>query len=182
MRFAHQSLQRFTGQLPHRLHRICRWPGGWVVLVIHRKPLWTQLRHLSPMDRKNQKLNHVAKAAVGGTGLSMVWAANASSITSLVVPTSRNLAGAPPGVNKFSGMGYANVRQKRLPSLGTCVSLTGAWFPDDCAPGSKIQRLRQTFYSPCHRHRQRRREKFIEPSAWPRRANQVKPCVFRASS
>ena len=53
----------------------------------------------------------------------MVWAANASSITCLAVPTSRNLAGVPPGVNKFGGLGYANVRQKWLPSLGTCVSL-----------------------------------------------------------
>jgi hypothetical protein len=49
----------------------------------------------------------------------MVWADDASSITCLAVPTSRNLAVASPGVNKFGGSGYANVRQKRLPSLGT---------------------------------------------------------------
>ncbi len=52
----------------------------------------------------------------------MVWAADASSITCLMVPTSRNLAVAPRGVNKFGCLEYANVRQKRLPSLGTSVS------------------------------------------------------------
>ena len=49
----------------------------------------------------------------------MVWAADASSIPCLAVPTSRNLAVASPGVNKFGWLGYANVRQKRLPSHGT---------------------------------------------------------------
>ncbi len=53
----------------------------------------------------------------------MGWAADASSITCLAVPTSRNLAVASPGVNKFGCLGYANVRQKWLPSLGTCFSL-----------------------------------------------------------
>jgi hypothetical protein len=51
----------------------------------------------------------------------MVWADNASSITCLAVPTSRNLAGGHPGVNKFGCLGYANVRQNRLLSPGTRV-------------------------------------------------------------
>jgi hypothetical protein len=34
----------------------------------------------------------------------MVWAANASSITCLALPTTCNLAGASPGVNHFSWM------------------------------------------------------------------------------
>jgi hypothetical protein len=66
--------------------------------------------------------SHVVKAAAGVQGYSMVWADDASSITRLAVPTSRNLAVASPGVNKFSWLGYANVRQKRLPSPGTSVS------------------------------------------------------------
>jgi hypothetical protein len=41
----------------------------------------------------------------------MVWAADASSIPNFVVPTSRNLAVASPGVNKIDRLGYANVRQ-----------------------------------------------------------------------
>jgi hypothetical protein len=60
----------------------------------------------------------------------MVWADDASSITCLAVPTSRNLAVASPGVNKFSWLGYANVRQKRLPSPGTSVFLPGR--DNDC--------------------------------------------------
>src|ERR1700722_10281933 len=53
----------------------------------------------------------------------MVWADDASSITCLAVPTSRNLAVASPSVNKIGCLGYANVRQKRLLSLGTSVFL-----------------------------------------------------------
>jgi hypothetical protein len=42
----------------------------WILLLIRRRALWTQLRHLSPMDRKYQKAeSHVVKAAAGGTGL-----------------------------------------------------------------------------------------------------------------
>jgi hypothetical protein len=47
----------------------------------------------------------------GVQGDSMEWAADASSIPCLAVPTSRNLAVASPGVNEFGQPGYANVRQ-----------------------------------------------------------------------
>jgi hypothetical protein len=83
------------------------------------KRLWTQLRHLSHMDRKNRSQIYVGNAAVGVQGDSIVWAVNASSIPCFVVPTSRNLAVASPGVNKIGRVGYANVRQRRLPARGT---------------------------------------------------------------
>jgi hypothetical protein len=96
----------------------------------------------------------------------MGWAADASSITCLAVPTSRNLAVASPGVNKFSWLEYANVRQKRLPSLGTSVFLgvipSLGW---KLCTSSKIHRLEEAFYSPCHRHRQCFRERFIKAAA-----------------
>ena len=40
----------------------------------------------------------------------MVWADDASPITRLLLSTSRNLAVAPPGVNKFRWVEYAMVR------------------------------------------------------------------------
>jgi hypothetical protein len=95
----------------------------------------------------------------------MVWADDASSITCLAVPTSRNLAVASPGVNKFNCLGYANVRQKWLPSLGTCVSPEELPVCQGClCTSSKIHPPAETFYSPWHRHRQHRHERFIKSS------------------
>jgi hypothetical protein len=78
----------------------------------------------------------------------MVWADDASSITCLAVPTSRNLAVASPGVNKFSCLGYANVCQKGLPPLGTRASLSALPVWESCCTSSKIHRPAETFYSP----------------------------------
>jgi hypothetical protein len=57
---------------------------------------------------------------VGGTGL-FDGLGGRRLIHHIAVPTSRNLAVASPSVNKIGCLGYANVRQKRLLSLGTSV-------------------------------------------------------------
>jgi hypothetical protein len=50
--------------------------------------LWTQLRHLSHIDRKEEAKSSVGKAAAGGIqGVSTAWAVNASSVTYFSLPT-----------------------------------------------------------------------------------------------
>ena len=82
--------------------------------------LWTQLRHLSHIDRKEEAKSSVGKAAAGGIqGVSTAWAVNASSVTYFSLPTLRNLAGMPPSVNHLDEPGCADGLYRWLPGLGT---------------------------------------------------------------
>jgi hypothetical protein len=84
--------------------------------------LWTQLRHLSHIDCKQEAKSSVGKAAAGGVqGVSTAWAVNATSVTYFSLPTSRNLAGMPPSVNHLGEPQYADGLHRRLLGLGTSV-------------------------------------------------------------
>jgi hypothetical protein len=103
--------------------------------------LWTQLRHLSHIDRKEEAKSSVGKAAAGGIqGVSTAWAVNASSVTYFSLPTLRNLACMPPSVNHLDELGCADGLHSWLPGLGTFGaqkagfgSLLGLHRSDDCA-------------------------------------------------
>jgi hypothetical protein len=82
--------------------------------------LWTQLRHLSHIDCKQEAKSSVGKAAARGVqGVSTVWAVNASSVTNSSLPTLRNLAVMPPDVNHLDALEDANGRRRWLPQMGT---------------------------------------------------------------
>ncbi len=112
----------------------------------------------------------------------MVWAANASSITSLVVPTSRNLALAPPGVNKFSGLGYANVRQKWLPFLGTRRLLQARRVAGRLCSAQEFTGSGKPFILSAIDIGNAAVRNSSNRPAWPWRTNQIKLGMFRASS
>jgi hypothetical protein len=138
--------------------------------------LWTQLRHLSHIDRKREAKSSVGKAAARGVqGVSTAWAVNASSVTYFSLPTFRNLAGMPPSVNHLGGLGCSDGLHRRLPGLGTFGAQKAGcadWIASKrrlCV--SPTKRLSEkTFYSVRHRHWRRHRERFIEPYAFDVRA------------
>jgi hypothetical protein len=136
--------------------------------------LWTQLRHLSHMDRKTKAKSGRKSRCKGGYRAFRRPGRSTPHPSHTSLPTIRNLAGMPRGVNHLGKLGGANWLDSWLPGVGTF----GARYADLNGSAAK-RRLcvsptnrvsQQSFYSRRHRHRRVHRERFIEPSPFDVRA------------